>query len=144
MSARPQLIEVLQLEQLSSITVDVMAQAMGQNPASAELTQVLVEFTKELMSWDEPPPVAQPFSLPGDTRCAAQGCGANPFASKKRGRDEERRRSEAANSLPFRLYDAASRLDVRAREGCIRRLDRLCASERARREQCPGPPPPET
>lgn len=52
--AAAELIDLLQLEKLTMNTVDVVSQAiMGQNPRAAELTDVLAEFTKEFMRWED-------------------------------------------------------------------------------------------
>lgn len=52
--AAAELVDVLQLEKLAMTTVDVMAQAMsGQGPISPELMDLIVEFTKEGMRWED-------------------------------------------------------------------------------------------
>lgn len=52
--AAAELIDLLQLEELTMVAVDIMAEAMaGQNPMAREVMDVMAEFTKEFMSWED-------------------------------------------------------------------------------------------
>lgn len=52
--AAAELIDLLQLERISTTTVDVMAEAMiSQNPMAVELMDMVAEFTEEFVRWED-------------------------------------------------------------------------------------------